>query len=311
MGDDDRIRKGTATRAIAMLEQAIDGATFAAVAQRHGIGRTAAERQVKALAVRLCSEVGIAGLNVHSARFISRLRSCRAEVRHALASFDVHAPPPAHAERLVGDAEIHAAAARLQQRSANPCLDVAFFYMIFVTAARPLEIARLRVRDYLDAQGAVRRESVLPAEASLNGRARPLYFATRRLDDALDAYLQLRVDLRQELGAAAGYRGLDPDSPLFLNSRGERFKLIAHGEAGQQRTLCRPMLETYRRILRQAGLQGVTTRSIRRSVAIRMHERGASEAQIGDMVGISNRSAVRELLRRPRPRLDELMADLV
>jgi integrase len=188
---------------------------------------------------------------------------------------------------------------------------VALFYMLFVTAARPLEIARLRVRDYLDARGAVRRESVLPAEASLNGQARPLYFATRRLDDALAAYLQVRVESRQELGAAGGYRGLDPDSPLFLNSRGERFRLIDHGEAGHRRTLCRPILETYRRILRQAGLRGVTTRSIRRSVAIRMHERGASESQIGDMIGISNRSGVRELLRRPRPRLDELVADLV
>lgn len=311
MGGDDEIGQGTAVRAMAMLEQAIDGATFAAVAQRHGIGRTAAERQVKALAVRLCSEVGIAGLNVQGARFISRLRSCRVEVRQALASFDAHSQPPARGERLVSDAEIHAAAAQLQQRSANPCLDLALFYMLFVTAARPLEIARLRVCDYLDAQGAVRRESVLPAEASLNGRARPLYFATRRLDDALYAYLQLRADLGQGLGTAASYRGLDPDSPLFLNSRGETFRMIRLGEAGQRRTLCRPILETYRRILRQAGLDGVTTRSIRRSVAVRMHERGASEAQIGDVVGIGNRRAVRELLSRHRPRLDEVVTDLV
>ena len=45
--------------------------------------------------------------------------------------------------------------------------------MLFSTGARPLEIARLEVRDYLAEDGSVREESLLPAKAAVNGKARP------------------------------------------------------------------------------------------------------------------------------------------
>ena len=42
-----------------------------------------------------------------------------------------------------------------------------------------------------------------------------------------------------------------------------------------------------------------------------MYERGADEDQVGIILGISDRSAVRDLLPRPKPSLAELLDELV
>jgi hypothetical protein len=42
-----------------------------------------------------------------------------------------------------------------------------------------------------------------------------------------------------------------------------------------------------------------------------MYERGADEDQVGAILGIGERSAVRELLPRPKPTLAELLDELI
>jgi hypothetical protein len=42
-----------------------------------------------------------------------------------------------------------------------------------------------------------------------------------------------------------------------------------------------------------------------------MYERGADEDQVGTILGIGERSAVRELLPRPKPTLAELLDELI
>ena len=116
--------------------------------------------------------------------------------------------------------------------------------MLFATGAWPLEIARIEVRDYLHPDGSVRRESELRAEAAITGRPRPLFFASSKLDDALNAYLRVRLESRQGLGFASASRGLDPESRLFLTATGCGFEITPYGEPGQHRFLCRPILET-------------------------------------------------------------------
>ncbi len=44
---------------------------------------------------------------------------------------------------------------------------------------------------------------------------------------------------------------------------------------------------------------------------MRLVERGADESQIGNLLGISDRGAVRELLGQHRPALVQLMDDLL
>lgn len=61
-------------------------------------------------------------------------------------------------------------------------------------------------------------------------------------------------------------------------------------------------METYDKLFRYAEIKNVSARSARRTVVSRLYERGADEAQVGLLLGLSERSAVRALLRRGVPR---------
>jgi len=55
----------------------------------------------------------------------------------------------------------------------------------------------------------------------------------------------------------------------------------------------------------------VTALSVRHTVVARLCERGADEQQVGLVLGISDRSAVREMFQRARPPMMRLIEDLV
>ena len=296
---------------IDMLREVIDGRTYEEVATRFGVTRTAVERRAKAMALRLCREVGVDGLSPGAASFVGRLRDRREAIHRALASFE---PAGSHAqpkERILTAEEIARAVVRIRGRSQQPQRDVALFYMLLATGARPLEIVRLRIADYLNANGEVRRESEMLATASISGKARPLFFASSRLDEAMAAYLSCRVERGQGVGTARAYRGLAAEPPLFLSAGGEAFGITRYGAADQRRYLCRPILEVYRKLFRYAELEGATSLSVRRTLAARLYDRGADEEQVGLVLGISDRGALRELFPRARPEIATLVAELV
>lgn len=296
---------------IEMLRSVLDGETYGTVAQRAGITRTAVERRIKTVAAQLSQRVGIDGLNRDGTAFVQRLRRHREAILAALDDFEPTAPFGPRATRVVSAEEIARAAQRIKGRSSRPWHDQALFYLLFATGARPLEIARLEVRDYLNPDGSVRVASEMRAEAAISGRARPLYFTSTRLDAVLDQYLSERLAGGLGVGEPAAYRGLDPSSLLFLSPSGEGFRITSYGEDGQRRHLCRPILETYRKLFRYAELRGVTPLSVRLTLASRLYERGGDEEHVGLVLGISARSAVRELFPRPRPTIPELMRELV
>lgn len=306
----ERVPVNTA-RSIEMLKAVIEGRTYDAVAADFGITRTAVERRVKSLAARLSAEVGVEGLNEGGAAFVRRLRLRREAILLALERFEPRPAGGARPARIVSPEEIAQAVHRIRGRSAHPLRDIALFYMLFATGARPLEIARLELRDYLDADGTVRRESELRAEVTINGKSRPLYFASGRLDQSLDAYLRSRVETHQGLGGPAEFRGLDPASRLFLTAMGDGFKITPYGKPGQHRFLCRPILETYRKVFRYADMAGATALSVRRTVVARLYDRGASEEQVGLVLGISDRGAVRDLFPRQPVTTASLVDELI
>lgn len=302
---------GTAAQSVKMLKAVLNGETYEAVAARFGLSRTAVERRIKAVAIHLSQVADIDGLNEDGAAFVRRLRLHRDAILAALDDFDPSRPMGQRSNRIVSVDEIHLAAKRIKGRSQQPWHDLALFYLLFATGARPLEIARLEVRDYLNADGSVRRASEMRAEVAIINKARPLYFASTRLDEALSFYLDERLRRRMKLGEPGAYRGLDPFSRLLLSATGEGFKITPYGEAGQRRFLCRPILETYRKLFRYADMKDVTALSVRRTVAARLYERGADEDAVGLILGISERSAVRELLVRQKPSIEQLLDELV
>lgn len=303
--------RDTISQSIQMLKAVIDGETYDAVAERFSISRTAVERRIKAIAVKLSQVASIEGLNEDGAAFVRRLRLHRDAIMVALVDFDPKGASGPRAMRIVSLEEIVQAGRRIKARSARPWHDLALFYLLFATGARPLEIARLEVRDYLNADGTVRRASELRAELAITGKARPLYFVSTRLDEALGFYLEERLKAGHGVGEAQTYRGLDPNSRLFMSATGEGFKITRYGNADQRRFLCRPILEAYRKLFRYGDLRGVTALAVRRSVVARLYERGADEDAVGLILGISERSAVRELLARHKPTVEQLLNELV
>lgn len=313
MSDDEEIDPGNASAAqsVEMLKAVIDGDTYGAVAARFGVTRTTVECRIKRTASQLIKTVGIDGMNDRGVLFARRLRKHRDAVMTALADFEPPKPYGPRQTRVTSREEIDQALRRIKRRSSRPWHDQALFYMLFATGARPLEIARLEVRDYLLADGSVNRDSQMRAEAAIGGKARPLYFASQKLDKLLAPYLQERLEQRLGMGEPGQFRGLDPYSGLFLSSCGGRFKITPYGHAGQHRNLCSEILETYRKLFRHSGLEGVTALSVRHTVASRLFDRGADEDQVGLLLGIRERSAVRQLLLRRKPTISELVDDLV
>lgn len=301
----------TATQSVGMLKAVINGETYEAVAAKFGKSRTAVERRIKTIATEVIRAVDIEGLNEEGVNFVSRLRLHRDEILVALASFEPAVSIRSRENRIVSREEVAQAAQRIKGRSNRPLHDLSLFYMLFATGARPLEIARLEVRDYLEADGSVRRASQMRADVAITGKFRPLHFGSTKLNDTLTLYLQER--LTQKLGVLTGdvYRGLDPDSRLFLSVTGEGFKIMPYGNDGQRRFLCRPILETYSKLFRYSELEGVSALSVRRTVVSRLYERGADEDQVGLLLGISERSAVRQLLSKSKPTIAALVDELL
>lgn len=294
-----------------MLIAIVNGQTYESVALKFGVTRTAVERRIKDVAVALSKTAQVDGLNEEGAAFVRRLRLHREAILAALPGFERAARRSARANRIPSQQEIQQAGRRIKARSSRPAHDLALFYLLFATGARPLEIARLEVGDYLHADGGVRRVSEIRDEVSISGRRRDVYFSSARLNEAMELYLQERVARGLGMGTPGQFRGLDPQSRLFLSGRGEGFKVTPYGAEGQRRFLCRPILETFSKLFRYGGLQDVSALSARRALAMRLVERGADESQIGNLLGISDRGAVRELLGQHRPALVQLMDDLL
>jgi integrase len=296
-----------------MLRAVVGGQTYDAVAAVHGITRTAVERRIKSIALAIATSNGIRGLNADGVTSVRRLRMHGDAVLGALSTLVPRGPDSERRIPILNADEVASGAARIRVRSAQPLEDIALYYLLLATGARPLEIARLEVRDYLQADGAVRACSVLRPEVAINGRARPLLFRSQHLVDALDAYLADRIARGLGLGGPheADYRGLAPASRLFLSASGTGFEISPYGAEGQRRFRCRAIQEVFRKMFHHAGLKQVTALNVRHTVADWLYARGADETQVGLLLGIADRSAVREQFPRRPPSLEALTDDLV
>lgn len=296
---------------VQMLRAVIDGDTYETVAQRFGVSRTAVERRIKSIAIQLTQAVGVDGLKEEGASFVRRLRLHRDAIVTALERFTPATQPSERPARVLSEAEVALGALRIKGRATRTSHDLALYYLLFATGLRPLEVARLEVRDYVNADGSVCRESTLRPGVAINGRSRPLYFTNSRLDEALGTYFHERAQNGHGLGALDRYRGLDPDSQVFLGPSGEPYPITPNGEPGQSRHVCRALLEIYRKLFRYADIKRLSTQSARLTLMSRMYARGADEDQVGLILGIADRSAVREQLPRPKPMLAELLDEVV
>jgi integrase len=210
--------------------------------------------------------------------------------------------------RVLKDHDIERAVAMIRQHSNCRKRDTALLLVLLSTAAKPLEIARLLVSDYLTEDGLVREESVMRADAAINGTERPLFFANTKVVAAVDAYLEERVRRVQGTKNRTTYRGLDPESKLFLTGDGDAMPIKVQAIGNRRHYRCGVILDIYRRIFARAGLKGASALSARRTIAERLIDRGCDVHQVGAVLGLKERDSVRNLIQNEQEALKPLKA---
>ena len=195
----------------------------------------------------------------------------------------------------------------------NTTRDAALLLVFYSTGLMPNEAAKLLVSDYIGANGAVRVESTVRAEIAFNGKARPLVWASAKTCAAIDDYLTYRLATRQAITTSrAAYRGLDPNSSLFLAGDGEPFAFTRRvTSTGAVSYSCETLTEIVRRLHQQAGIEHGNASAARRTFAVRLHRDGRSLKLIQELIGVSSLSAVKKLIESDPVRLASIVSGVI
>ena len=275
-----------------LLEQ---GASYAEAGRPFGLARSTVERDVKALLRNLVANGGVDGLDEDGLTSFALVRKASREVLAAIEGFE-----PGSQQRfsnMLTEKDLEQADARLRRRSQNPSRDMALLAVLFQTGAKPVELARLQVRDCLTPGGAIRSNWHMRPESTINGLCRPVHLSSTVVRSALDLYLVDRVNRKLGMWVAGVYRGLDPCSALFLTTHGKGFEVRSRSMRDPRPT-CPLMTATLRLAFRRAGWLGLTAQAVRRMVAARLSGEGAPIGTIAKLLGVSSERAA-QLLTDP------------
>ncbi len=278
-----------------MLRALVAGASCEWIAKEHGVTKSAVSQRIRALANDLQQIVGVVDVDENESPTAALIRHHGDAYLEALEHF---VPDAASVWR--GQA-IELAKCRLDQHITkiarhSRCVerDAALLLILFSTAAKPLEIAQLEVRDYLDESGDVRVHSSVRADIAVNGKERPLSFSDPELRGAIDTYLLRRRIEGMGIHENSSYRGLQPCGRLFLSRTGKSMAVKRSGP-GSQHLVCKEIHEIYRRIFAHGGHSGINTAVARRLAAHRLHLDGANVDEIGAALGVKKLAALKLL----------------
>lgn len=274
-----------------MLRALVAGASCEWIAKEHGVTKSAVSQRIRALANDLQQIVGVVDVDENESPTAALIRHHGDAYLEALEHF---VPDAASVWR--GQA-IELAKCRLDQHITkiarhSRCVerDAALLLILFSTAAKPLEIAQLEVRDYLDESGDVRVHSSVRADIAVNGKERPLSFSDPELRGAIDTYLLRRRIEGMGIHENSSYRGLQPYGRLFLSRTGKSMAVKRSGP-GSQHLVCKEIHEIYRRIFAHGGHSRINTAVARRLAAHRLHLDGANVDEIGAALGVKKLAA--------------------
>jgi site-specific recombinase XerD len=195
----------------------------------------------------------------------------------------------------------------------SPLRNVALLTTVYGTGMMLTEIARLPVRAYLNGDGSVRVKSCVDAVIAYNGKERPIYWSNAKVVKAVDAYLTYRIAYRHRMTPmATAYRGLDPDGPIFLTGDGEPYKLIERRTGkGTASYSCDSLSQLFRKLHLQAGIEGASAMSGRRTFAVRLANNGFDLRHINELLGHETLTATKRLIDADPVSLRALVARVI
>ncbi len=191
-----------------------------------------------------------------------------------------------------------------------PARDTALLLTLYGTALAVTELATISIGDYLGEDGSVRVASAVRAAVAHNGEDRPLFWLNKRIVAAIDAYLTWRLVHGQGRTIKRGaYRGLDPDGPLFLTEDGEPYSLTKRTlPSGVLSYSCNTLGAYISRLHANAGIEGASANSARRSLAVKLHRKGYDLVHIAKLLGHKSVGTTKRLVTQDPVRLADIVA---
>jgi len=193
-----------------------------------------------------------------------------------------------------------------------PVRNVALLICVYGTGMMLTELARLPLRTFLKPDGTTLYESAVPSEIAYNGTERPLYWSAAPLVKAIDDYLAYRIEHHHRITTRkAAYRGLDPDAPIFLTDEGEPYKLTQRRTAtGAISYSCDSLSQLFRKLHLQAGIEGASAMSGRRTFAVRLNNNNIDLKHIKVLLGLKTLQATKALIDADPVRLGKIAASV-
>jgi integrase/recombinase XerD len=203
--------------------------------------------------------------------------------------------------------------------------NVAMLLTLFGTGITPAELAGLKISDTLAADGELKAgqkppkgrrssyyEAEIRAEIAFNSYARPLRWVNKRLATAINDYLAERIENRQGTWSGTGYRGLDPESSLFLSRGSEGFACRETvSDDGKLRRQFSSLSNLFARLFENAGIEGAVAGSARRTLAVKLKRRGIDIRVIAELLGNQSLDSVRRMVQGDTARLGEIIKDVI
>lgn len=197
--------------------------------------------------------------------------------------------------------------------SRMPERDTALLLTLYGTALSVTELATITVRDYLDDSGTIKTTSSVRPEVSHNGEVRPLYWSNKRVTGALDKYLAWRKEnIHGATVKKDSCRGLDPDSSIFLTDGGQPYTLTKRAlPSGALSYSCNTLGSYISRLHANAGIEGGSAQSARRTFAVKQHRQGRDLIHIAAILGHKSVATTKRLVDGDPVRLADIVARAV
>lgn len=214
---------------------------------------------------------------------------------------------------VVEDHELDHAIKVARVTGENGLRNAALLLVCFGTGLSVSEICRLKVSDYLNADGAGKEDVELSATTTFNFKPATIYWTNKRLISSLDAYLEYRLKHKQGVNAVQkSYRGLDPTSALFLNGRkGTGFKLTKYEKNGVTYESAQVLTALFRTLFRQAGIEGASAASGRRTLAVKLRRKGYDLRIINEILRHESLTATKRMAEADPVALGALVAKII
>jgi len=168
--------------------------------------------------------------------------------------------------------------------------NTAMLYLSFGLGLRVKELAALSIVDIIDVNGHLREEINLLRRMTKGGKQRHVYLTNHQVRAALQAYLNIRRQDRRHAVA--------PGSPLFLSNKGSRFSPNS-------------LQQVFKRLYRQAGIDGASSHSGRRTFATRLIEKGIDIKAVSRLMGHSTVAMTAEYVEDNPARLKNITREIL